>query len=88
MVEGDSQDASAWAGRRIERRGVSVLTVLNGYIYSLEANCRGDEAAGVRVIATYSEANILGSISFDVPVETAKRLHIGQKLDVDISIAE
>jgi len=76
---------------------MNILTVIKARINSLETNYYHSvgpwdtslTAPGmVRVTAGYEFDNVIGGLTFYVPIADAARLHVGQKLDVDISVAE
>lgn len=56
-------------------------------IESLTTNRMGDRRSEkCRVTATYEIANVVGSITFDVPITDARRFHVGQRLTIGLDV--
>ena len=63
-----------------------MITIGIAYIVEISTRTAGDKAKTGRVTATYEMGNTLGSITFDVTIEEAQNLHIGQKLALNIQV--
>ena len=60
------------------------MKIFDAYVSEVRANRAGDRSEKFAVSASYEAANILGSITFEVPIECAKDFYIGQKLTVEV----
>jgi len=65
---------------------VHKLTEIDAYIESIYGNRAGDRSEKIRVSASYESANILNSITFDVPIDQANQFFVGQKLRITIDL--
>lgn len=63
-----------------------MINIGTAYIVEISSPTAGDRATRARVVATYEMGNTLGSITFDVTIEEAQNLHIGQKLALNIQV--
>ena len=64
------------------------LATINARVSSIRANCVADRADKVQVTADYQCANILGSLTFEIPIDEAKTLYVGQKVSINIKLEE
>ncbi len=58
--------------------------VIDAYIESIQANRAGDRSEKIRVTASYEEANILSSLTFEVPIAEAANYYVGQKVNITV----
>lgn len=67
---------------------MNTSTRIIAHIAEITGNRAGDRCEKVRVTATYESSNIMGSISFDVPIAEAVRIYVGQALTIVIEHEE
>lgn len=58
---------------------------IKAYVMQVTGNRAGHLSENIRVSASYEAAGLLGSLSFDVPIEQAKEFYVGQELVITIS---
>ena len=54
------------------------------YISALQVNRAGDRSEKIRIAADYESASIMGSITFEVPIDQALKYYVGQKISIRI----
>lgn len=57
-------------------------TTIEAYVSTIEGYRAGHLSEKMRVCAAYESANIMGSLTFDVPIAEARNFYIGQRLTV------
>ena len=58
---------------------------IKAYICEIRGNRAGDRSEKVTVTASYESANVVNSITFDMPIEQAREYFVGQKITITIS---
>ena len=59
---------------------------IDGWISAITGNRAGHLSEKVRVEASYESAGISNDIAFSLPIESAKLVHVGQKISIVISL--
>ncbi len=60
---------------------------IDAFITEVRGNRAGNLADKVTIAADYESANILSSLTFQVPIAQANQFFIGQKITITISIS-
>ena len=60
-------------------------TTIMAHVAQIEGNRMGDRSEMVRVTATYECANILGSLTFDIPTAESRGVYISQVLLITVT---
>jgi len=63
-------------------------TKIHGGISSIESYRRSDVSEKVRITADYECANILSTLTFEVPFADASHYFVGQKVAITVSIEQ
>lgn len=58
---------------------------INAYVSEVRANRAGDRSEIVTVSADYESANILSSLTFQVPIAQAKQFFVGQPITISVN---
>lgn len=59
---------------------------INAYVSSIEGNRTGHLSEKIVVTAHYECSNIFSSISFNVPIKSARNYYVGQEINIRIKI--
>ena len=67
------------------REGVKMTKTIDAYVCEIRGNRDGNLCELIRVAATYEEANIISSLTFDAPISEASNFHVGQRISIAVS---
>jgi len=59
--------------------------VIVAYVSEVRANRAGDRSEKVTISADYESANILSSLTFQVPIAQAKQFFVGQPITINVN---
>lgn len=62
------------------------MRIGDAYVTEIQAYRMGDRSEKFRVSASYQMASILGSISFEVEMDQARKFWVGQRLGLHVDL--
>ena len=61
------------------------MSTIVAYVSDVRGNRMGDRSEIVTITADYESANIISSLTFQVPIDHANQFFVGQKINITVT---